>query len=318
MGSVQTDYGVPSLGVPGLRVPGKHEYSLSLANGESTSPLPFGRMVRFKSGDEDNSASLLTGTGAPFAGIVTMEPDYDRTTSLGVISGDTNGTPGPKPGFSMTLMRIGTMWVEVEATVKSGDRPFVRHTANGGNTMIGVFSNAAGTGLDDITNCGVFVQGGPAGGVALLCVDLTTAVAVPSLGAVAAANLNAALLADIVQAITMTPGALTSHVITTTVQVKDPTGAAVTGARKLTAWLTDTAGAGAGLPTSTAADGGITVTGTAAGILKTITTGIELDLLTGVSGACSIVVQMSTAHTYYLNVVCGDGAVVASTALVFT
>jgi hypothetical protein len=143
--SQQTTYTTPPQATPGLRVP-KIGYSISRANGNASNPAPFGRMMQFKSGSEDSAAVALSGTGQKFAGIVVFESDEDRTTKLAAIASDTNGTVGPAAKESLTLLRVGIAWVEIEATCVAGDRPFVRHTANGGNTMIGVFSNAAGTG----------------------------------------------------------------------------------------------------------------------------------------------------------------------------
>lgn len=308
----QLTYGVPPVGAPGLRLPGG--MSISRANANAANPCPYGRMVQFKSGAEDTSVVALASASDKLAGIVVFEPDIDRTVNQSVISGDTNGTFGPNVGESMTLERRGALWVEVEATCVSGDKPFVRHTANGGNTMIGVFSNGAGTGLLDITNLGTYILGGAAGALALLAFDLDGAVTVPSLGSIGSAQLNAALLSDIVADITFAVGAETANAIAVTVQLKDPAAAAVTGARIAHWWISDTAGAA---QSGTAPTTSVAFTGS--GVISLIVDTAKLvgRVVTGATGSFVCTITETGAKTFFLNCVCGDGAVKSSAAITF-
>ena len=295
----QTDYSVPQAGVPGLRVPGRFGQSITCTNVNSSNPMPFGRMVAFNGTDDQCAA--LSGSSDKLGGIVVYEPDFDRTLKLAAISGDTNGTPGPAKGEAVTLARKGLMWVEVEATVAQGDRAYVRYAANGGNTMIGVFSNTSGTGLIDMTNQGVFIEGGASGGVALLEFDLTGTQAAPTASD------------NFLGAPSISVGTLSSGHIDVTVTVKRADGtttvAAVHGVKW---WVSDAAG---GSPTGTAPSGGVSLT--TGSEIDTYSPDVEGFAVTADTGIIVFRVTQSGSASYYLNVDIA-GRVYSSSVLTFT
>jgi hypothetical protein len=90
-----------------------------------------------------------------------------------------------------------------------------------------------------MTNQGIYLLGGTAGDMALLAFNLDSAAAVPSLGSIAGGNLNANLLADIIEdgLMTFAVGAESANAIAVTVQLKNPNNANPTGARVVTVWI---------------------------------------------------------------------------------
>lgn len=70
-------------------------------------------------------------------------------------------------GRNVSFVDFGVVWVEIETNVTEGAPAFVRHTANGGNTVLGRFRAGADTGAAAALYC-VFLAAGTAGGLAPL------------------------------------------------------------------------------------------------------------------------------------------------------
>lgn len=106
--------------------------------------IPFGVMVR---PDPANPGCVLplSATGQVILGVV-----Y-RNHFRALID---SSTPGEVPdGDLIDVLARGAVIVSCEdATANIDDPVYVRHTANGGNTLIGVVASAAGTGLDLLPN----------------------------------------------------------------------------------------------------------------------------------------------------------------------
>ncbi len=76
----------------------------------------------------------------------------------------TSTPPGLRPKAGLQVIQRGRVWVVVDAGVTSIvpniDRAFVRYSANGGNTVVGAFSNATDSGHNtDITKQAIFRSG---------------------------------------------------------------------------------------------------------------------------------------------------------------
>lgn len=129
-------------------------------NNESTLQMPFGIAVVL-----DTSASadipgckLPTASTDKFAGIV----------AFSYISPDLMGTLGPSAATLFQIMEEGMAWVLTEGAVTKGARPFVRFTANGGNTQLGKFRADADTDKAVEIKGGEYVTGTSGAGLALV------------------------------------------------------------------------------------------------------------------------------------------------------
>lgn len=99
------------------------------------------RAVRVDSADAFELVTVPTAA-AQVTGDATNAPP------IGVTIWD--GTAPSNPyvaGDPVAVMRVGSIYVLSEATVDPSLPVYIRHTASGGNTIIGGFSSAAGTGL---------------------------------------------------------------------------------------------------------------------------------------------------------------------------
>lgn len=99
------------------------------------------RAVRVDSADAFDIVTVPTAA-AQVTGDATNAPP------IGVTMWD--GTAPSNPyvaGDPVSVIREGSVYVLSEATVNPSLPVYIRHTANGGNTIIGGFSSAAGTGL---------------------------------------------------------------------------------------------------------------------------------------------------------------------------
>ena len=110
----------------------------------NTGILPFGRVARM----DPATRQVTTLAAAPAAGSVLIVPIYDECygIDLATLSAKppTTNLGYPKvDGVVVEYMTFGeiVMWTEVAVSV--GDPVFTRHTASGGNTIMGRVRNAA-------------------------------------------------------------------------------------------------------------------------------------------------------------------------------
>jgi len=177
--AVQTTYPkAPSAAVAGqLYDHGPHDI-ITMRNAESTASMPFGIGVAFKTSSPatDLDAILLSGSGDLVAGIIVHSEDYARTFTLpdGTTAGEL-GSSGLRPGSILQILRKGRIWVTSEDAITVGLRPFIRFSANGGNTQVGAFRGTDDSGhAIDLTKIGQFsVTSGGAGALVVLEVDFT-------------------------------------------------------------------------------------------------------------------------------------------------
>ena len=100
-----------------------------------------GRCVRRDTADATPLVTVPT-SAAQVTGDATNAPP------LGVTMWDNTQLNNPYlVGDPVPVMRQGTMWVVREDSGDESTPVYIRHTANGGNTVIGGFAGAAGTGL---------------------------------------------------------------------------------------------------------------------------------------------------------------------------
>lgn len=78
---------------------------------------------------------------------------------VGIVQGTSNSLGGIFEHEDIVpITDLGSGWVHTETEVSVGEDVYIRHTANGNNTRIGGFSNAAGTGLVQIATGAKWVR----------------------------------------------------------------------------------------------------------------------------------------------------------------
>lgn len=73
---------------------------------------------------------------------------------------------------AVLFLEDGEIWVFVEAAVTDGDQALARHTANGGNTVLGRFRGTADTGASVVPGARFTSTQATPGGLAKLKIDL--------------------------------------------------------------------------------------------------------------------------------------------------
>lgn len=103
--------------------------------------IPFGRVVATRAGDADLACRLPTQSG-------------DRPVGFAALSRGLNGLAYPSRS-TLGVLEDGELWapVEISSGIRIDDPVFYRHTANGGNTQIGICANASGTGRSQFLGC---------------------------------------------------------------------------------------------------------------------------------------------------------------------
>lgn len=85
-------------------------------------------------------------------------------------------TANPNNDFAINeavlFLEDGEIWVFVEAAVTDGDQALARHTANGGNTVLGRFRGNADTGASVVPGARFTSTQATPGGLAKLKIDL--------------------------------------------------------------------------------------------------------------------------------------------------
>jgi len=92
-------------------------------------------------GTNDNDAKVPAGAGGKFRGVTVR--------NLNVNNNDANVGEYLQDTF-VTLRNFGTIIVKTEVAVVKDEPVFFRHTASGGNTVIGAFRNDADTATADV------------------------------------------------------------------------------------------------------------------------------------------------------------------------
>lgn len=316
----QLTYGDPTRGLAGQDRPAfAGKYDETAYNAEASAAIRFGIFVTVGTpvaGPPSNAMpiKLISSTSDKPAGVTRYHRTYDLKRELD----DTTG--GVKPNIEMSVRRWGPVLVRVEGTIVANvDRPHVRAVSGAGGTVLGVArASAVGGETIDCTNYGIFISDDFTSvegvKVAWLFVGTIAALATPSGGSVTAAALSAQLKADIVDDIEFVVGAESANAIAVTVQLEDPADADVTGARGVHWWLSSTPG---GAVVSTAPTGGIAFSGSGVVSLLEDTTDKFGHVITGATGSFVATLTDTGTPTFYLNVVCGDGAVKTSPAITF-
>lgn len=100
-----------------------------------------GRAVRVDTADAFDQVTVPTSAAQ-------VTGDATNNTVMGVTLFDTTALTNPYvAGDPVPVVRTGVLLVLSEAVTDPSLPVYIRHTANGGNTIIGGFSSAAGTGL---------------------------------------------------------------------------------------------------------------------------------------------------------------------------
>lgn len=140
----------------------KDGHDRSFVNAEASAEIPFG--VAVAHGSTDEAAILPADANSKLAGVVVHSHAYDKRVDF--------GTTGLKPKVSLSVMRKGSIWVQVEETVAPGEPVFARHTASGGNTTKGLFRNDADSATCTQLGNSKFLTAATAGNLALVDVDV--------------------------------------------------------------------------------------------------------------------------------------------------
>ncbi len=128
----------PAVGVEGMLADSNQVVVQSKVAKTTLAP---GRAVRVDTADAFELVTVPT-SAAQVTGDATNAPP------MGVTLWDTTAPTNPYVQYDpVPVVSVGTMWVICEATTDPSLPVYIRHTANGGNTVIGGFSSAAGTGL---------------------------------------------------------------------------------------------------------------------------------------------------------------------------
>lgn len=149
-----------------------HEVETGI-NMEASASIPFGRFVAWKTGaPDDKGAKLPAASTDILKGVVMHAHHYAPvwTDRDSVVHGELDGT-GLVPGATLEVLRRGRIYMESETAFAYGDPVFVRYSANGGNTKLGIALNAADAGHTiDLTSKCRYVSSGLAGAVA--CIEI--------------------------------------------------------------------------------------------------------------------------------------------------
>jgi hypothetical protein len=124
---------------------------------ELAAGINFGRAV--VRGTADDQATLPTASGQDFMG-------FTNYTSAG--SADGSDEHLYQQYTSMNIMDYGPIWLYTEQSVVPGDRVFFRHTARGGNTVIGRVRKDADVNTADEVQNATFESTTSAGAMALV------------------------------------------------------------------------------------------------------------------------------------------------------
>lgn len=128
----------PVAAVEGMLADSQHSDVLSKLAKAQTAP---GRAVRIDTADTFEQVSVPTAA-AQVTGDATTAPP------IGVTFWDNTQNTNPYAANDpIPVLRSGKIWVICEDAVDPSKPVYIRHTANGGNTVIGGFAGAAGTGL---------------------------------------------------------------------------------------------------------------------------------------------------------------------------
>lgn len=125
--------------------------------------ITFGRAVAKVSADE-NGCELPDSSGADIVGISVRDT---------VVEKDEASIPDAYPVDSaVCVLRRGRIYVEVEEDVTPDDDVYVRYSANGGNTQLGIFrTDADGSHALQITKAR-YMTSASAGGLAVVDINL--------------------------------------------------------------------------------------------------------------------------------------------------
>lgn len=160
MPAVQTSYGTNlTPGFPGMLADSSRtKDAVTKAQGEASAEIPFGAVVA--QGASEGKAILPAVGTAVLLGVVLHSHDYAKPTELG----DT----GLKPKTSLSVLRVGRVWVRTETAVAVNDPVHVRYAGAGDK---GAVRNAAVVGETIQLVSARFVTAAAAGGLAVLELD---------------------------------------------------------------------------------------------------------------------------------------------------
>ncbi len=129
----------PAVGVEGM-VADSNQLTVDSKLAKTT--LAPGRAVRVATADAATDYVTVPAAAAEVTGDATNSPCF------GVTMWDTTALTNPYVANDpVPVSRVGTVWVISETATNPTLPVYIRHTANGGNTIVGGFSSAAGTGL---------------------------------------------------------------------------------------------------------------------------------------------------------------------------
>lgn len=128
----------PAVGVEGMIANSNH---VRVASKLAKAQVAPGRAVRFDTADTFEQASVPT-SAAQVTGDATNAP------CVGVTMWDTTALSNPYAANDpLPILKQGEIFVVREDAGNDSTPVYIRHTASGGNTVIGGFAGAAGTGL---------------------------------------------------------------------------------------------------------------------------------------------------------------------------
>ncbi|OHD25173.1 MAG: hypothetical protein A2Y38_06665 [Spirochaetes bacterium GWB1_59_5] len=125
--------------------------------------IPFGRAVAKVTGD-DNGVELPDSGAAVLLGVAVRD--------ISVEEGDATAENAFAADSAVGVLRRGQIWVQVEEAVTPDDAVFVRHTANGPLTKLGIFRTDADGGNAIALTTAKFLTSAATDGLAVLDVNL--------------------------------------------------------------------------------------------------------------------------------------------------
>ena len=152
----------PAAAFAGLRGDGAPHYARSKVSEEASAEIPFGVMVG--AGSADDGCLALAAVTDKLAGVVVHSHAYNKDNEL--------GSTGLKPDVTVSVLRKGTIWDDVEEAVAVGGTVLVRAVATGGEQAGEFRTTADASDLIDISANASWLTSTSGAGLALLSIDL--------------------------------------------------------------------------------------------------------------------------------------------------
>lgn len=140
----------------------------SYVQGEASAEIPFGTLVV---DDAAGGMKKYTGAETKCLGILAHSHDHAKPEEV--------GSTGLKPDAIGNVLSYGEIWVLLEETVNAGDPVRVSYGTGMGETVGAFRTTEPGDNDTGLLSGARYMQGGEAGGVALLWIDALNCVITP-------------------------------------------------------------------------------------------------------------------------------------------